>query len=62
MDTNTLDLAEIMVDYVAALKVLKTELEILSDEFEYSHKYNPVEHIKCRIKSYESILSKLEKK
>lgn len=51
-----------MVDYVAALKVLKTELEILSDEFEYSHKYNPVEHIKCRIKSYESILSKLEKK
>lgn len=62
MDTNRLDLAEIMVDYVAALKVLKTELEILSDEFEYSHKYNPVEHIKCRIKSYESILSKLEKK
>lgn len=62
MDTNRLDLAEIMVNYVAALKVLKTELEILSDEFEYSHKYNPVEHIKCRIKSYESILSKLEKK
>ncbi|MBE6161512.1 MAG: GTP pyrophosphokinase family protein [Firmicutes bacterium] len=56
------DLSSLMVNYSAALKILKTELEILSDEFEYSHKYNPVEHIKCRIKSYESIMDKLEKK
>lgn len=60
--SNQLDLSNIMVNYVAALKVLKTEIEILSDEFEYSHKYNPVEHIKYRIKSYESILNKLERK
>ena len=56
------DLSSLMVNYTAALKILKTELEILSDEFEYSHKYNPVEHIKCRIKSYDSIISKLERK
>jgi putative GTP pyrophosphokinase len=57
-----LDLSSLMVNYTAALKMLKTELEILSDEFEYSHKYNPVEHIKCRIKSYDSIIEKLDKK
>ena len=56
------DLSSLMVNYTAALKILKTELEILSDEFEYSHKYNPVEHIKCRIKSYDSIMDKLQRK
>lgn len=56
------DLSNIMVNYAAALKVLKTELEVLSDEFEYSHKYNPVEHIKCRLKSYDSIINKLDRK
>ncbi len=59
---NKLDLSSIMINYAAALKVLKTELEVLSDEFEYSHKYNPVEHIKCRIKNYDSIIEKLERK
>ena len=59
---NEFNLSSLMVDYSFALKILKTELEILSDEFEYNHKYNPVEHIKCRIKSYDSIVKKLEKK
>ena len=61
-DENSLELSNLMVNYTAALKILKTELEILSDEFEYSHKYNPVEHIKCRIKSYDSIVEKLNRK
>ena len=61
-DENLFELSNLMVNYTAALKILKTELEILSDEFEYSHKYNPVEHIKCRIKSYDSIIAKLERK
>ena len=61
-DENLFELSNLMVNYTAALKILKTELEILSDEFEYSHKYNPVEHIKCRIKSYDSIVEKLQRK
>ena len=61
-DERLLELSSLMVNYTAALKILKTELEILSDEFEYSHKYNPVEHIKCRIKSYDSIVEKLQRK
>ena len=59
---DELNLSSLMVDYSSALKLLKTELEILSDEFEFNHKYNPVEHIKCRIKSYDSIIDKLERK
>lgn len=59
---NNLDLSEVMIQYMSALKVLETELEILSDEFELTHKYNPVEHIKTRIKSFDSITQKLEKK
>lgn len=59
---NDFELSSLMVNYTAALKIIKTELEILSDEFEYSHKYNPVEHIKYRIKSYDSLIDKLERK
>lgn len=59
---ESLDLSSLMINYEAALKILKTELEILSNEFEYKSKYNPVEHIKCRIKSYGSIIDKLERK
>lgn len=59
---NNLDLSEVMIQYISALKVLETELEILSDEFELTHKYNPVEHIKTRIKTFDSIAFKLERK
>lgn len=59
---NNLDLSEVMIQYMSALKVLETELEILSDEFELTHKYNPVEHIKTRIKTFDSIAFKLERK
>ena len=45
-----------------ALKMLETELDILVREYEYKNKYNPVEHIKSRIKSKESAIKKLERK
>ena len=32
--------------YNAALKEVGTKLEILNDEFQHVHKYNPIEHIK----------------
>ena len=37
--------------YKFALKMLETEINILVDEFVFNHGYNPVEHIKSRIKS-----------
>ena len=40
----------IMFLYNSALKEVGTKLEILNDEFQHVHKYNPIEHIKTRIK------------
>lgn len=54
--------SKLMIGYASALKILETELEILSNEFEYTYNYNPVEHIKSRIKSFDSIIGKLNKK
>ncbi len=48
--------------YQYALKMLDTEIEILIEEFANCHGYNPVEHIKSRIKSEESIKNKLSKR
>lgn len=47
--------------YNSALKEIGTKLEILNDEFIHVHKYNPIEHIKSRIKTPESIVKKLKK-
>ena len=51
----------IMFLYHSALKKVNTKLEILNDEFKHVHKYNPIEYIKSRIKSPESIVKKLKR-
>lgn len=51
----------IMFLYNAALKEVGTKLEILNDEFQHVHQYNPIEHIKTRIKAPESIVKKLKR-
>lgn len=52
---------EVILVYTSALKEICTKLEILNDEFQHVHRYNPIEHIKSRIKSSESIVKKLRK-
>lgn len=47
--------------YNAALKEINTKIEILNDEFIHVHNYNPIEHVKSRIKSPESIVRKLKR-
>ena len=51
----------IMFLYNSALKEVGTKLEILNDEFQHVHQYNPIEHIKTRVKTPESIVKKLRK-
>lgn len=51
----------VMFLYNSALKEVGTKLEILRDEFQYIHKYNPIEYIKSRIKEPESIVKKLKR-
>ncbi|MDE6517354.1 MAG: GTP pyrophosphokinase family protein [Acetatifactor sp.] len=52
---------EVNLVYNAALKQVGTKIEILNDEFQHVHRYNPIEHIKARIKTPESIVKKLKR-
>ena len=52
----------IMLLYKASLKAIGTKLEILNDEFQNVHQYNPIEHIKSRIKEPRSIVDKLKRR
>ena len=47
--------------YNSALKEVRTKVEILNDEFQQVHQYNPIEYIKSRIKAPESIVKKLKR-
>lgn len=61
-DEQTITWEEILLLHNSALKEIGTKLEILNDEFHHIHQYNPIEHIKSRIKTPESIVRKLKKK
>lgn len=52
----------LFLKYKFAKTMLESEINILMEEFVFVHGYNPVEHIKSRIKSEASIEKKLEKK
>ncbi len=51
----------LMFIYTSALKEVNTKLEILNEEFRHVHQYNPIEYIKSRVKSPESIVKKLKR-
>ena len=51
----------LMFLYNAALQEIQTRVNILSDEFQHINHYNPIEHVKARIKTAESIVKKLKR-
>ena len=53
------ELEGLILKYTAALKTLETQISILLQDYEYKNNYNPVEHIKSRLKSYDSASKKL---
>ena len=53
---------KLMLMYRCAIKEVETKLEVLNDEFMTSKKRNPIDSIRSRIKSPESILEKLKRK
>jgi putative GTP pyrophosphokinase len=52
---------QLMSYYRCALMAVETKFKILDEEFSLSHDRNPIEHIKTRIKTPESILKKMRK-
>jgi len=53
---------EIQQLYNAAIKEIKTKLEILDEEFQVKFDHNPIHHMEYRLKSPKSIIDKLQKK
>ena len=62
MDDSTLEFQQLMMQYDCAMLEVKTKLEVLNKELSLVHSRNPFESIKCRIKSRDSILGKLERR
>ncbi|MCD7866231.1 MAG: GTP pyrophosphokinase family protein [Clostridiales bacterium] len=58
---NVYDWQNIMFLYNSAIKEVRTKLDIMSDEFQFIYQYNPIEYIKSRIKTPESIVNKLKR-
>lgn len=52
---------EVTLVYGAAIKKIETKLEILNDDFALLYKYSPIEHVKTRLKSSDSICDKLRR-
>lgn len=62
MKALKVELTRFMMAYKFALDEMNTKINILKDEFNYIHDYNPIEHVKSRVKSPESILKKVQRK
>ncbi|MNO30473.1 GTP pyrophosphokinase YwaC [compost metagenome] len=56
------NLTRFLMMYKFALQEVETKIEILQEEFQLLHDYNPIEHTKSRLKSPESIMKKLFRK
>lgn len=54
--------AHFFLTYKFALDEVETKLNILNEEFQFIHDYNPIEHVKTRIKAPESVMQKLRRK
>lgn len=52
---------EAMFLYDSALKKMKLKAEMMNDEFVHRYRYNPIEHIKARLKTADSIVRKLQR-
>ncbi|GAA5157434.1 MULTISPECIES: GTP pyrophosphokinase [Amycolatopsis] len=56
------DLRRELMVYKFAVDELMTKLRILSEEFDFAHQHDPIEHITSRVKQPEAILRKLQRK
>ncbi len=48
--------------HTAAIREVRTKLEVLNDEFQVAHDRNPIHHIESRLKSTRSMMDKLRRK
>lgn len=53
---------EMMAQYRCAILEVETKFKVLNEQFSLQHERNPIESIKSRLKSIESIVGKLQKR
>jgi putative GTP pyrophosphokinase len=49
-------------EYEFGMREVETKISILRDEFTHHHAYNPIEHVKSRVKTPDSIVEKIARK
>lgn len=59
---NSKELKQLMTYYNCAMLEIETKFRVLSQEFSLEQDYNPIETIKSRLKSMDSIVEKLQRK
>ena len=62
LSDNTLPYKELMTFYNCALMEVETKFKVMSEELSLQYDRNPIETIKCRLKSPESIVEKMQRK
>ena len=62
LNTIEKELKRFLLSYRFGLEEIMTKINILRQDFQYIHDYNPIEHVKSRVKSPESILKKINRK
>ena len=56
------DLPRFLMEYEFAVKEVQTKVTILQEEFLHLHRYNPIEHVKARVKHPDRLLEKIVRK
>lgn len=56
------DLPRFLMEYEFAVKEVQTKVTILQEEFLHLRRYNPIEHVKSRVKHPERLLEKIVRK
>ena len=59
---NMKPMKEFMTYYRCAIMEIETKFNVLNEEFSLQYDRNPIEHIKTRLKSAESIIKKINRK
>ena len=55
------DLARFRLEYACGMDEVATKINILRQEFDQTHRYKPIEHVKTRLKSMESLMDKISR-
>lgn len=53
------ELINFRLEYKFGMEELRTKIDILREEFEHSQSHSPIEHVRTRLKSMESVLNKM---